>query len=39
MQIYSPTYSYTLIDDDNTKLIDKYNQAIDIVKSFIYLEV
>lgn len=39
MQIYSPTYSYTLIDDNNVKLIDKYDQAISIVKSFIYLEV
>jgi hypothetical protein len=38
MQIYSPTYSYTLIDDNNVKLIDKYDQAISIVKSFIYLD-
>jgi hypothetical protein len=36
MQIYSPTYSLTIIDSDEIKLIDKYNQAIDIVKSFIY---
>jgi len=34
IQISSPTYSLTLIDDDNTKLIDKYIQAIDIVKSY-----
>lgn len=36
MQIYSPTYSLTIIDDDEIKLINKYNLAIDIVKSFIY---
>ena len=38
MQIYSPTYSFTLIDDDLVKLIDKYNTAITIVKSFIYID-
>lgn len=36
MQIFSPTYSLTLIDDDSTKLLDKYKEAILIVKSFIY---
>jgi hypothetical protein len=38
MQIYSPNYSMTLIDNDEVKLIDKYSQAIDIVKSYIYYE-
>ena len=38
LQIYSPTYSLTIIDDDDVKLITKYNLAIDIVKSFIYLD-
>ncbi len=38
MQLFSPTYSLTIIDDDEIKLIDKYNLAIDIVKSFIYLD-
>lgn len=38
MQIFSPTYSLTVIGDNTIKLIDKYNMAIDIVKSFIYLD-
>lgn len=38
MQIFSPTYSHTIIDDTSLDLVGKYNKAIDIVKSFIYLD-
>ena len=34
--VYSPTYSLTIIDDSNLKLIDKYSMAIDIVKGNTY---
>ncbi len=35
-QILPPTYSLTIIGDDNTKLIDKYKLAFDLVKTFEY---
>jgi len=35
-EIYAPTYSYLMIDDNTYSLSDKYSLAIDFIKSFTY---
>jgi len=37
VKVLSPTYSYTLIGDDNNSLIEKYEQALDILKGVNYI--